>query len=373
LTSKLLKACCLIWNRRKSRYQPLKKYITGANVEREGGRYYMRATRVDIAWNPELSIYASEAFLKTVSGEYGWMGGIDQSDKLLCVLPYSVIRKSVFCLIRFPTQTIMIDEGLDIEKEREFLNRVVEYFRSIEADVIIPATVNTIFRTYPDGAKAAPYGSYILNLNQGEEAIWSNLHSKHRNVIRNAMKKGVKIRSGLEYIETAYKLVKDSFRRSASGFIAKTRLEMRMDYDAFKHQVLGFGENVRVFVAEFEGVAQGCAVIPFSHHSAYYMHGGSIASPLTGAMNFIQWEAIRQFCELGVRHYDFCGARIDPEKGSKAEGLIMFKERFGGHLTKGFMWKFPLRPNKYFLYSLAARLRSGGDVVDQESHKLNKR
>jgi lipid II:glycine glycyltransferase (peptidoglycan interpeptide bridge formation enzyme) len=332
----------------------------------------MKAMQVNIDWHSGFSIYASESFLKTVSDECGWIGGLDDSGKLLCVLPYSVIRKSVFCLIRFPTQTIPLEEEIDIETEREFLNKVVEYFRTIGADVIIPATVNTIFRTYPDGAMAAPYGSYILNLSQGEDVLWGNLHSKHRNVIRNAMKKGVEIRSGLEYIESAYNLVKDSFSRSANGFMAKMRLEMRMDYDSFKHQILGFGENVRVFVAEYEGVDQGCAVIPFSDHCAYYMHGGNIANPLTGVMNFLQWEIIRQFRELGVHHYDFCGARINPEKGSKAEGLIMFKERFGGKLSEGYMWKYPLSPTKYFLYSLASRVRSGGDVVDQEHHKLNK-
>ena len=54
------------------------------------------------------------------------------------------------------------------------------------ADVVIPATTNTIFRTYPDGATAAPYGSYVVDLTQTEEALWNKVHSKHRNVIRNA-------------------------------------------------------------------------------------------------------------------------------------------------------------------------------------------
>lgn len=330
----------------------------------------MKATPVDIDWHPGLSIYASKPFLQSVSNEYGWIGGIDKAGKLACILPYSIIRRSVFRLIRFPTQTIHLEKEIAMEHEKEFLNSAVEYFHSIRADAIIPATVNTIFRTYPDGSLAAPYGSHIIDLNQPEETLWNNLHSKHRNVIRNAMKKGVQIRNGLEYLDTAYNLVKGSFRRSADGFIAKMRLEMRMDLDSFKRQAHGFGENVKVFIAEYEGVEQGCAVIPFSTHSAYYMHGGSIAKPLTGVMNFLQWEIIRHFRDLGVRHYDFCGARINPEKGSKAEGLIMFKERFGGKLSEGYMWKYSLHPLKYRLYNLAACLRSGGDIVDTERHKL---
>ena len=152
--------------------------------------------------------------------------------------------------------------------------------------------------------------------------------------------------------------------------MGRMRIGFRMDYEAFNRQVLAFGENVKIFIAEYEGIVQGCAVIPFSDHSAYYMHGGSIPSPLTGATNLLQWEAIRQFRELGVRFYDFFGARIEAEKGSKIEGIMKFKERFGGKFIQGYMWKYPFHPLKYFFYTLAARVRSNGDVVDQERHKL---
>ena len=332
----------------------------------------MKAIPVDINWHSGLSIYASEAFLKTVSDTYGWIGGIDDTGKMVCVLPYSIVSKSVFRLVRFPVQTMPLDGRLDVEEERRFLNSVVEYFRSTGADLIIPATFNTLFRTYPDGAIVAPYGSHVLNLCQGEDALWNNLHPKHRNVIRNAMKKGVEVKNGLEHLETAYRLVKESFRRSSKGVVSRIRLEMRMDYNTFRQQLIGFGENVKVFLAEYEGVVQGCAVIPFSEYSAYYMHGGSIQTPLTGAMNLLQWEAIRLFNSLGVHRYDFFGARVNPEKGSKAEGIIKFKERFGGEFVNGYMWKYPFRPVKYLLYSMAARARNGGDVVDQEHQKVRR-
>jgi lipid II:glycine glycyltransferase (peptidoglycan interpeptide bridge formation enzyme) len=87
-------------------------------------------------------------------------------------------------------------------------------------------------------------------------------------------------------------------------------------------------------------------------------------------MNFLQWEMMRHFRGIGVRQYDFVGVRIDPEVGSKQEGIRRFKERFGGQLVQGYMWKFPFRPVKRLLYSLVMHLRSGGDVVDMERHKL---
>ena len=321
----------------------------------------MHAKKIEIDWNPGLSIYASESFLKAVGDEYGWIGGVDDSGKLRCVLPYTVIRKAILRMVRFRVETIPLGEELDIREEKSFLNSVIKYFRSTGADMIIPATTNTIFRTYPDGADAAPYGTYIIDLRQAEETLWSNFSSSHRRKVRLAIKKGVQIRNGMEHLKTAYELVRDTFKRSQLGF---------MGHDAFRRYVLSLGENVKIFIADHQGAVQGCTVIPFSNHSAYYVYGGSIPKPITGATNLLHCEAIRQFQGLGVKRYDFVGVRINPEKGSKQEGLMMFKDRFGGELVQGYMWKYSLHPLKFAVYSLAVRFLRGGDIVDHERHKL---
>ena len=322
----------------------------------------MRAIRIGIDWNRTQSIYASEPFLKSVGDEYGWLGGLDDSEALRCILPYTIVRKALLRMVRFRVETIPVGGDLTVDAEKSFLQSAVEYFRSIGADMIIPPTTNAVFRTYPDGAVAAPYGTHILDLTQTEEALFQNLHSKHRNVIRNAAKKGVQIRNGIQHLETAHRLVRDTFKRSGLGF---------MGVDSFRRLVLGLGENIKVFIAEYQGIVQGCAVVPFSSHSAYYVYGGTAFDPVTGATNFLQWEAIRFFRNLGVQRYDFCGTRIDPDKGSKQAGLEMYKERFGPQLFQGYMWKCPLRPLKSAAYSLAVRWLRGGDIVDKEQHKLS--
>jgi len=321
----------------------------------------MKAKPINIDWDHDLSIYASESFLKGVGNEYGWIGGFDDSGKLRCILPYTIIKKAIFRMVRFRVETIPLEEELDIEEEKSFLNSAVQYLRSIGSDMIIPATTNTIFRTYPDRAVAAPYGTYIIDLRQAEENIFSNFNSSHRRKVRLAKKKGVQIKSGIEYLNTAYELVRDTFKRSKLGF---------MGYKAFERYVHGLGENVKILIAAHQGTVQGCIVVPFSRHSAYYVYGGSIPGPMSGATNLLHWEAVRQFKELGVGRYDFVGVRINPEKGSKQEGLMMFKERFGGQLFQGYMWKYAIHPLKYAVYNLAVRLLRGGDIVDSEHHKL---
>lgn len=321
----------------------------------------MLAKLIPINWHPGLSIFAYEPFLKAVGDEYGWIGGFDEREELRCILPYTIIKKAIFRMARFRVETIPTGKDLEIEEEKKFLNNVVQLLKSIGADMIIPATTNTIFRTYPDGAIAAPYGTYIIDLTHPEETIFGNFSSSHRRKVRLAKKKGVKIVSGLEYLETAYRLVRDTFARSKQGF---------MSLQAFKRYVNGLGQNVKILVAEHDSRPQGCVVIPFSEYSAYYVYGGSCPSPVTGANNLLHWTAMQEFKRLGVKRYDFVGVRINPDKGSKQEGLKVFKERFGGELHQGYMWKYPISRPKFSIYNLAVRFLRGGDIVDYESRKL---
>jgi hypothetical protein len=321
----------------------------------------LKAMPVEIKWHPGLPIFASEPFLKAVGDEYGWIGGIDDSGQLRCVLPYTVIRKLGFRMIRFRVETIPLGPQFDVGEERTFLDSAVRYLRGTGTDMIIPATTNSIFRCYPEGAVAAPYGTYVIDLQQPEETLWKNVHPKNRTAIRNSTKKGVIIRSGMEYLDAAYAQVRDTFRRSGFSFMSSI---------AFQRMLSGAGDNVKIFVADYQGMIQGCTVNFFSRHSAYSVYAGSLPKPVDGATKQLHWEAIRLFRDLGVGHYDFVGARVNPEKGSKQEKLMLYKRQLGAHLRQGYIWKYSLRPVKFALYCLAVRLLQGGDIVDQEHRKL---
>ena len=321
----------------------------------------MHVKKIGINWHNDLSIYSSETFLKTLGDEYGWVGGFTNEGILRCILPYTIVHKIIFHMVRFRVETIPVGNDLAFDEEKDFLSSVVQYFRKAGADMIMPATTNTIFKAYPDGADAAPYGSFIIDLSQSEETLWANMHSKHRNVVRNATKKGVQIVTGQQYVETAHSIIAETLKRSKLRF---------MSLESFKNFVDGLGENIEVLIANHEGTPQGCAVIPYSNHSAYYLYGGSVSHPLSGAMNLLQWEAIKMFRNQGVKRYDFVGVRINPEEGSKQDGLMTFKQRFGGRLSQGYIWKYPLNRLKYACYTQAVKILRGGDIVDAERHKL---
>ena len=296
----------------------------------------MQAVPIPIEWSTRFPVFASEEFLRAVGDEYGWLGGVDSAGKVHCILPYTVIRKAGFSMVRLRVETIPLGPVVDISEEKAFLNSAIGYFRSL-ADVIIPATTNAIFRTYPDGADAAPYGTYIVDLKQPDEVLWKSIGRITRQNIGTAKKDGVRITEGIEYLERAYQLIKDTFERSKLPF---------MDYKSLQRYITGLGDRGKLVVAEYQGVIESCVIYAFSDYCAYAVYAGNVARQHQGANKLIYWEAFRLFQQLGVERFDFVGARIDPAKGSKQEAINLFKQRMGARLTRGFIWKYPLRPWK---------------------------
>jgi len=318
----------------------------------------MRAVPTTIDWCPELPIFASERYLAAVGKEYGWLAGVDSKDRVRCILPYVILRKPLLRMVRFPVQTLLIDPELNTADEQEFLDSAMRHFRAAGAGVVVPGTTNAIFRTFPRGADSVPYGTYALDLRTTEESLWEGVSSSHRRLIRTAIREQVETVAAPEAVDEAYQLIRRTFEAGSLPF---------MDLSSFRRLVHSLGDNVRVMVARRRGEIQGAIVVPFSRCAAYYLYGGRSGDAVSGAMHLLHWEAIRAFRLAGVSAYDFVGARIDPAKGSKQEGLATFKQRFGARLHRGYMWRYPLQPVQYRAYSLAARLLRGGDIVQQES------
>jgi hypothetical protein len=317
----------------------------------------LRVEPVKINWRPDVPVFASEEFLRSSGEPYGWVGGRDESGQLRCVLPYTIICKPGFRFVRFRVETIPMDGELNLEEERTFLNGVVAHFRSAGAAMIIPAANTALFRTCPDGAIAAPYGTFINDLTKPEDQMFAELHMDYRQNIRKAARTGVQVKIGPEYIDACHRLLVETMRRSKMKF---------KSLPEFRQNIANLGENVRIFVAESEGAIQACLIAPFSLHSGYDWYSGTISKPARGAMHLLIWEAMLCFQKLGVKRFNFTGVRVKPQPGSKQEGIFNFKMRFGGRLAEGLMWKYSFSPLKSLVYSWGVRALTGGDVVDQE-------
>ncbi len=303
------------------------------------------------------SIFAGSDYLKSDCNDFNWLGGFD-GNSLKFLLPYRIYKKLFFKYIMFTTETIYLDDISDVNDEKDFLNKAVSFLRKKNIDFIIQPPTYAVFKIYPDKASFAEFGSFIIDLTLTESQIWSNIHPKHRNVIKNAEKKGVVIKRGIEYLDIAYELYIKTLKRSNITGSLKDKLLNLVD---------NIKNNITVFIAFYNGEPQGCAIMPYNCYSAYYIYGGSIEKPLTGAVNLLHWEAIKYFKTIKTRYYDFVGARLECAPGSKYESLQKFKSRFGGSLKKGYLWKYPLHKSKYMLYNLLLKLgnKKHSDIIDQ--------
>ena len=59
---------------------------------------------------------------------------------------------------------------------------------------------------------------------------------------------------------------------------------------------------------------------------------------------------MRQLRDRGVSVYDFVGARLDVDEGSKYEGIQRFKSRFGAELHEGKAFRVVFSRFKFFLF-----------------------
>lgn len=311
---------------------------------------------------PNLNILIQKKYLKSKSKEYGWF-----INEEFC-LGYIIEKKFIFKRLVFTLETVRIKDGNSNEKE--FLNGVVSYIQSNlkYVDFIYQPNTTALFQYTPNNSIFCRFGSYTLDLTMTEEELFKGLHSKHRNVVLNAIKKNVSIHHGPEYINDVFAIIKETMVRQNRPY---TSLNQINEY----HNHLG--NNVTFFVAKSnEEVVGGAIIVWQKNNTGYYLHGGSSRSAINGSLNLLQWEIIK-FLKLNqVLNYNFVGARVKPIPGSKQEGLQRFKVRFGAELKTGYLWKYPTKKIMYSLYNLTANFYSivkfrkvyKGDIIDEENN-----
>lgn len=310
-------------------------------------------------------ILADKRFLSTKSDCYGWF----VSEKL--ALPFYLKTKMGINRAFVTMGFVYLEENAGQAEENRFFDELIKLCRKEKIHIVETAYTNTIFPVYPRGARYAVLGSFIVDLEQSEDDLFKKLHSKHRNVIRRAQKEGVVVKHDASYLDVCKELVHSTYRRQ--GMVWNDEAEL-------SKLSASLGDNVRFYVAFSGDVPQGCAVILWNNKRGYYLYGGSIERPATGAVNLLQWQIMCDLKAEKAREYDFFGARVNPDKGSKVEGIQRFKERFGGSLKTGFKWKLPVSKGMYyyyltvfFIYNLLKGRLYKGDLIDIERRRLKEK
>lgn len=282
------------------------------------------------------------------------------------ILAFNIIRRFGIKILRFTLGPISSDNIQKKETENQFLNRVVKFIKENKiADLISCPPPTGLFSSYPDKSEHCSFGSYIIDLSLNEEELFSKLHTKHRNVIRKAEKDGIIISNDHQYKEQCISLINETLIRQNMSLPSKTYLATIKDSADFDF-----------WVALKDDEIQGAAILSWTPgRSSYYLYGGSLVNPYTGSINFLHWSAIKLMKKRGVKYYDFVGARISPEPGSKLEGIQRFKSRFGSDFKEGYLWKVKINRFKSELYYSLIRLygliyhKNIKDIIDQENER----
>ncbi len=286
------------------------------------------------------------------------------------VIPAIVKKKSVFRYAEFLSEPYTF-KSESSETQKAFLNDASEYLRKKKkVQWINQSSTTALFANYPDKADVIPFGSHIIDLTNDEDTLMAKMHSKHRNVVKKAIKDGVIIKAGgAELLEDYYLIDKETWERSSLNGYSK---------EYYKAILESLPNNTCIYISYLNDQPQTGAIIIYNKQMSYYMYGASIKGAHNGAGNLLQWEVIRDMKRRFVLKYSFVGCRINVDESSKYYGIQRFKERFGGALFEGYLFKVIYNKFNYKIYqyliSLAASLKARKiiickDVIDQEIYK----
>jgi lipid II:glycine glycyltransferase (peptidoglycan interpeptide bridge formation enzyme) len=171
--------------------------------------------------------------------------------------------------------------------------------------------------------------TWILDLNQTEEAILGEMKKNHRNLIRRCQKEGVTIK-----IKTDQEsLIKFNDLHDET---AKKHHFHRFSREYISHEFNSFAPNGQAVIFESylpDGRHDASAIIMYYGNTAAYRHAASLNLDSKIPTSYlIQWEAIKEARKRGMKWYNFWG--IAPESSPKShpfKGITHFKTGFGGN------------------------------------------
>lgn len=279
------------------------------------------------------------------------------------VAPICVYKKLFFKYALFVSEPFVYS-GEDSEVGLQyFLDQVMNRLKALKI-AWVSTSAGCLFHAYPTNSLRIPFGSHVIDLSLSEEELWSKVHSKHRNSIRRAEKGEVLVRfGGKELVDDYFKLDKETWARSGKNSFGTTFFNQIAD---------GLGKCAEIVVAYKEGIPQAGGVFFKNAEMSYYMYGTSADHPEPGAANLLQWKTMLKFKNEGVKKYSFVGCRINEDENSKYHNIQRFKERFGGELKQGYMFRTELHPLIRKVFMVLYKMKNHTDLVDAIDAEIHK-
>ncbi len=162
------------------------------------------------------------------------------------------------------------------------------------------------------------FETYLVDLAQDEEQLWSNMKGECRTRVRKARKLEVEIVEDTErsFADDYWAMCEETFANSGIQPTHSRQFIFEM-WDR-----LYADGSLLVLSARLGGKRIGTLVLPYDGHTMYYWGGASfLEHRKIPAHNLLHWEAMCRAKALGLRYYDFV---------STCGGPGRFKKTFGG-------------------------------------------
>jgi lipid II:glycine glycyltransferase (peptidoglycan interpeptide bridge formation enzyme) len=213
---------------------------------------------------------------------------------------------------------------------------------------------------------------FILDIGKNEEDLWEELHSKKRNLIRKALKEGVRVEKEfdidaiMEFRNLAFK----TWQRKKSQGIAFPEPAHEDYYRLLKKKVIDPGLGKLYLAYEGDEIIAGAFFAGYNG-SAYYMLSSSSDQGLKrAAPDLILWTCITDYQKEGYRLFNLGGiSEGELNDGSlEASGLYHFKKRFCAAVHPCLKGRLVLRPSYHNFLNFFQRAKS---LVVSKSAKNN--
>lgn len=199
-----------------------------------------------------------------------------------------------------------------------------------------------------------PEVTWVLDLAQSHDLIWSGLNSGHRSRIRTAPKRGVEIIKAqpLEGAADFIAMIKDTAKHG--GFVAHPAA-----YYQKMIETLVPLRQAQVYLAKVSDQTVAAAIFFDFNAVRYYAHAAAFQqlNRQTKASVVLVYQAIIDAQKEGFKSFDFWGIAPTDDPQHPWAGLTAFKKGFGGELKRyAGTWEKPVRTGRYFWYRLARRI-----------------
>lgn len=160
------------------------------------------------------------------------------------------------------------------------------------------------------------FDTYMVDLTQDEETLWSNMKSECRSRVRKARKAELEIveETTVDFADDYWKMCEETFANSGIEPTHNRRFVFELWDRLHEGQLL-------VMSARLAGKRVATLVLPFDQHTMYYWGGASYLEYRSiPSHNLLHWEAMTRAKSMGLRWYDFISTCGGPGRFKKTFG-----------------------------------------------------